>query len=70
MTWRIWSPVGSTSSSNASFETSFSPDAHLLWTKSNIRLGGLLATALRDEEHCRLSVLGFARSGSDVTIAR
>jgi hypothetical protein len=27
MTWRIWSPVGSTSSSNASFETSFSSDA-------------------------------------------
>ena len=34
MTWRIWSPVGSTSSSNASFETSFSSDA---------------APALRDE---------------------
>jgi hypothetical protein len=27
MTWRIWSPVGSTSSSNASFERSFSSDA-------------------------------------------
>ena len=24
MTWRIWSPVGSTSSSNAFFETGFS----------------------------------------------
>ena len=27
MTWRIWSPVGSTSSSNASFERGFSSDA-------------------------------------------
>ena len=27
MTWRIWSPVGSTSCSNASFETNFSSDA-------------------------------------------
>src|SRR5215207_5896327 len=27
MTWRIWSPVGRCSSSNASFETSFSSDA-------------------------------------------
>ena len=35
MTWRIWSPVGSTSCSNASFETSFSSDA---------------ASALRDKE--------------------
>ena len=51
MTWRIWSPVGSTSSSNASFEPSFSPDADLLWTKSNTRVGGLLATALREIQH-------------------
>jgi len=27
MTWRIWSPVGRCSSSNASFEASFSSDA-------------------------------------------
>jgi hypothetical protein len=27
MTWRIWSPVGRCSSSNASFEISFSSDA-------------------------------------------
>lgn len=34
MTWRIWSRVGSTSSSNASFETSFSSEPPLLWTRS------------------------------------
>jgi hypothetical protein len=38
MTWRIWSPVGSTSSSNASFETSFSSDAaSALYEKRNKR---------------------------------
>ena len=33
MTWRPWSPVGSTSSSNASFERSFSSDAASALTK-------------------------------------
>ena len=52
MTWRIWSPVGSTSSSNASFETSFSSGA---------------ASALDDEEkrqRLRSGRLPCARSGS------
>jgi hypothetical protein len=34
MTWRIWSPVGSTSSSNASFEPSSALTPLLLWTRS------------------------------------
>ena len=39
MTWRIWSPVGSTSSSNASFERSFSSDAaSALDEKRNVAL--------------------------------
>jgi hypothetical protein len=44
MTWRIWSPVGSTSSSNASFETSFSSDAACaLDDKQRLRTAGSAA---------------------------
>ena len=58
MTWRIWSPVGSTSSSNASFETNFSSDA---------------ASALDEEQQRRRALtawpalLVFAQRGSDQT---
>jgi hypothetical protein len=37
MTWRIWSPVGSTSCSNASFETSFSPAAASALREAQVR---------------------------------
>jgi hypothetical protein len=36
MTWRTWSPVGSTSSSNASFDEVSALTPLLLWTKSSI----------------------------------
>ena len=48
MTWRIWSPVGSTSCSNASFETSFSSDA---------------ASALRDSGSARATAPSRVRAG-------
>jgi hypothetical protein len=58
MTWRIWSPVGSTSSSNASFETSSVLTPLLLWTTRGSSSGdGPLSLCARTRSRLRLVVL-------------